>query len=209
MSATQKLVNSLRGLLQRYGGESINRHIWNHQYGQGRWQCLETAVGDCVYPHVEKHASNGSILDLGCGPGAVGNELNAAAYNSYTGIDICDMAIEKAKRRTAENHRTDKNDYLRSDMFTYVPKQQYDVILFGDSMSYFPHRRIVEMLRRYCRYLKPGGVIVVRNWVQRRRQQTAVRNIEKNFEVLEKGFYHESELVVLVFRLRSAESPRQ
>ena len=91
-------------------------------------------AADCVYTHIEKHAKNGDILDLGCGPGAVGSELSAAAYHSYTGVDICDVAIEKAKSRAAENHRADKNAYFQSDILTYIPKQHFDVIFFGDSI---------------------------------------------------------------------------
>jgi predicted TPR repeat methyltransferase len=78
---------------------------------------------DYVYPHVERYAKNGSILGLGCGPGAVGNELNAAAYHFYTGVDISDVAIEKTRIRTAQNRRTEKNEYFQSDILSYIPKR--------------------------------------------------------------------------------------
>lgn len=199
MRATQKLRNVFQGLLKRYGTENIKKWLWNHEYKLGLWNCLENMPADYVYPHVEKYARNGNILDLGCGPGTVGSELNAAAYRFYTGVDISDVAIEKAKQRTEENGRTDRNEYCQSDISTYLPKQQYDVILFGDSI-YFPDKRIAEMLARYSKYLKQDGVFIVRTWFLSDRQRAIVRNIENNFDVVEKRFYHESQLIVIVFQ---------
>jgi|SRR6266850_1951738 len=201
MLATQKVRNVLRGLLQRYGTEKIKRQLWNYEYAEGRWSCLDTMSGDFAYVHVEKHAKGGNILDLGCGPGAVGNELNAAAYHSYTGVDICDVAIEKARSRTVENRRTDKNNYIQSDIFSYVATQQYDVILLGDSIYYFSHKRIAEILYRYSKYLKQDGVLIVRSWILKDRHRAIIQNIENTCEIVEKELYHQSQIVVITFRL--------
>jgi SAM-dependent methyltransferase len=157
-------------------------------------------AADCVYTHIEKHAKNGDILDLGCGPGAVGSELSAAAYHSYTGVDICDVAIEKAKSRAAENHRPDKNAYFQSDILTYIPKQHFDVIFFGDSIYYFSWQRITEILNRYSRDLKEDGVFIVRTWTMKDKHQAIVHDIENAFNVVEKHSYADSQIVVLVFR---------
>jgi SAM-dependent methyltransferase len=200
MRGTEKVRNVLRGLLQRYGTESIKRRLWNHEYQRGRWNCLDSMDDDCVYAHIEKHSKNGSILDLGCGPGAVGTELNAAAYHSYTGVDICDVAIEKARNRARENRRNDKNAYFQSDILSYLPLQSYDVIFFGDSIYYFSWQRITEILTRYSKYLKQDGVFIVRTWTMKDKHQTIVRNIESHFDVVEKNSYAESRLVVIVFR---------
>jgi SAM-dependent methyltransferase len=200
MRGTEKVKNVLRGLLQRYGSEKIKRRLWNHEYRLGRWNCLDSMATDCVYAHIEKYAKNGDILDLGCGPGAVGSELNEAAYHSYTGVDICDVAIEKAKSRAEENHRTDKNAYFQSDILSYIPNQCYDVIFFGDSIYYFSWQRITEILNRYARDLKQDGVFIVRTWTVKDKHLTIVHNIENAFEVVEKHSYADSQLVVIVFR---------
>jgi SAM-dependent methyltransferase len=200
MRGTEKVGNVLRGLLQRYGTENIKRRLWNHEYRRGRWNCLDSMADDCVYTHIEKHAKNGSILDLGCGPGAVGTELSGAAYHSYTGVDICDVAIEKARSRAAENRRTEKNAYFQSDILSYVPKQYYDVIFFGDSIYYFSWQRIIEILNYYSKYLKQDGVFIVRTWTMKDKHQTIVHNIENDFDVVEKHPYAESQIVVIVFR---------
>ena len=200
MRPTVKVQNALRGLLQRYGTETMKEWLWNYEYRRGRWNCLDTMSGDGVYPYVEKYARHGSILDLGCGPGAVGNELDASTYQSYTGVDISDVAISKARQRTATNHRSHKNEYLQSDIFTYVPERQYNVILFGDSIYYFPHQQIAEMLGRYATYLEQDGVFIVRSWILKERHQAIIRNLEENFAVLEKHLYHDGQIVVITFR---------
>lgn len=189
----------LRGLVQRFGTGRVKRWLWNREYGQGRWDCLDTMAGDYIYPHVEQYARHGNILDLGCGPGAVGNELNAAAYLSYTGIDISDAAIERA---TQKNLRGEQNCYLQGDIRTYAPKGSYDVILFGDSIYYFRSRLVPGILRRYSGYLKPDGVLIVRSWVSHHRSRGIMRGIERDFGVVERHLYHDSKIVVLVLRPR-------
>lgn len=137
---------------------------------------------------------------MAAGPGAVGNELNTAAYDAYIGVDISDVAIEKAIRRTTENHRTDKNHYFQGDILSCVPKGLYDVILFGDSIYYFRSQRVAETLTRYSKYLKQDGVLIVRSWVTHHRSRAIVRNIERDFDVVEKHLYHESQIVVIVLQ---------
>ncbi len=200
MRGTEKVRNVLRGLIQRYGTENIKRRLWNHEYRRGRWNCLDSMAADCVYTHIEKHAKNGDILDLGCGPGAVGSELNKVTYYSYTGVDICDVAIEKAKSRAKESGRSEKSTYFQSDILTYIPSQCFDVIFFGDSIYYFSWQRIKEILNRYSKNLKQDGAFIVRTWTMKDKHQTMVQNIEKAFDVLEKHSYADSQIVVLVFR---------
>ena len=200
MDPAQKIRSVLRGLLQRHGTETVKRWLWDGEYWRGKWNCLDTMPNDYVYPHVERHAHGGSILDLGCGPGTVGSELQNNTYRSYTGVDISNLAIEKARSKALAVRRYDKNKYIQADIATYVPDQQYNVILFGDSIGYFAQQRILQVLQRYSNYLSPNGVFIVRNWLLRKRQRMVLRNIEDNFEVVEKQLYHESQLFVIAFR---------
>jgi SAM-dependent methyltransferase len=203
MNVVQKARNVLRGLLQRYGTAGIKRYLWNHEFEQGRWRCLESTPADCVYGHLEKYAAKGSILDLGCGPGNTGNELDSGAYRSYTGVDISDVAVEKAKKRTEENRRSDKNEYFQSDIFSYTPTHQYDVVLFGDSLYYVPHQRIAGMLSRYSEFVTNQGVFIVRLFDVRGKHQAIIDIIEKTFDVVERHLYN-AQVGVLVFRPRAA-----
>jgi SAM-dependent methyltransferase len=195
-ACARKARNVARGLIQRHATAGIKQRLWDLEFSHGRWNCLDTMRGDCVYSHVERYANGGSILDLGCGPGTTGIELSADAYARYTGVDISAIAVEKASKKAADHDRAGKNSYSQGDIFGYVPTQPHDVILFGDSIYYVQARLILPMLRRYSNYLKADGVFVAR--IYGRRYQAILDLIERNFDVLEKRLY-DPEVFVIVF----------
>jgi len=197
----KRVGNTLRGLLQAYGPEHVKRHLWNSEFSRGRWNCLDETPGDCVYPFVEKYANHGSILDLGCGSGSTGNELNRSAYEQYTGVDISEVAIDKARRRTAGANRPARtHNFVSSDIFSYVPCQKFDCILFRDSIYYIPRARIARMLDRYSPYLRPGGVFIVRMANGTDKYQPIVETIASRFEVVGRHLFEQPPALVLIFR---------
>ena len=123
---------------------------------------IDDTVGDCIYPLLEKHAQNGDIFDLGCGPGNTANELAASVYKSYVGVDISEAALAKAVKRTQKNGRADKNSFVRSDFLGYTPTQEFDIILFRESMYHVPYGQVLKILEKYSKYLKKSGVFIVR-----------------------------------------------
>jgi len=200
MMLAQKIQNVLRGLVQRYGPESTKRYLWNGEFSAGRWNFLDKTGDESVHFHVEKYARNGSILDLGCGPGTTSIELNREAYRFYTGVDISDVAVQKARQRAQEAGRTDHNEYCQSDILTYVPARQYDVVLYGDSIYYVPPRRIAAMLDRYSAYLTSDGVFIARMFDVSGKRRYILDIIETHFTVLEKHLHKETGACIIVFR---------
>ena len=134
MYIIQRSHQFLEGLLKSYAPANIKRLLWNKEFSGGKWDFIDNTAGDCVYSHLEKYAQNGSILDLGCGPGNTANELEATSYRTYLGVDISEACLAKAIKRTKENGRADRNSFAQSDFINYVPTQQFDVILFRESM---------------------------------------------------------------------------
>jgi len=199
----RKARNVLRRMLQQYGTSDLKKRLWNREFARGRWDCPERRPGDCVYPYVEKYARGGSILDLGCGSGNTGSELDATTYRHYTGVDISTVAIENARRRTEGKSAPDRSRYVQSDIFSYVPTQPYDVILFQDSIYYVPWRKITAMLDRYSKYLNEGGVFIVRMWDESDKYRSVLDIIESAFEVVEKHLAEGPKAVVLIFRQRA------
>src|SRR5438034_3412379 len=130
MYAINKFQNVIRALLQEWGSARVKKNLWNREFSQGRWDYIDSTPEDCVYFYVEKYCEGGSILDLGCGSGNTGNELDGSKYQDYTGVDVSDVAIQKAMDRTKRVGRCDKNHYFQSDIYTYLPKKKYAVILF-------------------------------------------------------------------------------
>ena len=200
MYIAEKARNALRRLLQDYGTPRMKRSLWNAEFLGGRWDCLDTTLGDCVYPFVEKYASNGSVLDLGCGSGSTANELAITSYRDYTGVDISDVAIDKAIRRTERNGRAGKSRFFQGDFFSFIPTVRYSVILFRDSIYYVPCGKIKMMLLRYANYLQESGVFVIRLWAGSDKDKAILDTIESNFEVVEKYLSDEPKQAVVVFR---------
>jgi SAM-dependent methyltransferase len=199
----KRVRNKARGLLLAHGNQRIKRSLWNAEFARGRWNDLARTVGDCIYPCLEQYGNDGSILDLGCGSGNTGTELDADTYHDYTGVDISDVAIDKAKQRTEECGRIGKNDFVQSDIFTYEPAKQFDVILFRESIYYVPGPEMKGMLDRYAEFLKPAGVFIVRLFSANGKCRGIVDFIEADFEIVEKRISGPSESVVLVFRQAS------
>jgi SAM-dependent methyltransferase len=157
-------------------------------YAAGKLEHCEHTPGAWVYGFIEKYARGGSILDLGCGSGNTGSELDGTSYRDYSGIDISEVAVRKATLRSAASGRADKNRYIRSDILTYVPKQTHDLILFRESICEIPLSMMKSTLDRYARHLTPGGVFVVylsRDATSQVRE--IVKLVEDNYRMIEKA----------------------
>ena len=195
-----KVRNVLRGLKQAYGPEPIKRALWNREFSEGRWAFIAHTPGDVVYPFVERHCRRGSILDLGCGSGNTGCELAERSYTYYLGVDISDVALETARRRSREVDREDRNHYVRADIASYAPKRAFDVILFRESIYYLPRHRIGGVLDRYAGFLAKDGVFIVRWHDQQKQWQTLIDLIAHRFSIVERHDGGGAGPYVVVFR---------
>lgn len=196
----RRVQNKIRMILLASGPERVKRYIWNAEFAKGRWEHLARTDGDCLYPYLEKYGRDKSILDLGCGSGNTGTELAADAYHDYTGVDISDVAVEKAIKKAEVDGRAEKNRYFQGDISSYEPTQRFDVILLRESVYYIPGPIMMSTLHRYSTFLKPGGVIIVRLWTSQGKYGGIVQAIEGDFEIVEKNISGPSETAVLVFR---------
>jgi 2-polyprenyl-3-methyl-5-hydroxy-6-metoxy-1,4-benzoquinol methylase len=207
MYIVDRSVRFVRGFLMAYGPSNLKRRFWDQEYSGHKWDFADNTVGDCVYGHLEKHAAAGSVLDIGCGSGNTATEM-ADSYKSYVGVDISEAALAKAAKRSKECGRQDKNRFECGDFLTYVPSQQYDVILFRESLYHVPMGKVKATLERYSMYLKEGGVLIVRLYasdrqtnVSKYRPTAMLGIIEAEFDVMEKGQYEGiGTPTVIVFR---------
>lgn len=196
----RKVRDRFRDLLQTHGSPAIKQKLWDEEFANGRWDHLEATANDCVYSRIERWAQKGSILDLGCGSGATANELTNDAFREYTGVDISEVALAKAKKRTVENGRASKCHFMQGDVVHYVPKQKVDVILFRESVYYIKRPQLKAVLTRYAQWLTSDGVFIVRIWNEHGKLKGHTELIENNFEVLDQYRHKESGTAVLVFR---------
>ena len=202
MNVLTRIKGALRGATQRWGTSKMKRGLWNKEFTVGRWESLECSANDSVYPYVEKYCCGGDILDLGCGSGNTGCELNPRSYENYVGVDISDVALEKARRRSETCQRGKKNQYVQSCISAYVPDAKYNVILFRESIYYIPRRQIMATFERYSGYLKEEGVLIVR-WHDKAVAEDLLKLISGAFKVVEQFSSADSGPVVLIFRPRA------
>lgn len=206
MYVVDRGVRFIRGFLASYAPTGIKKAFWDREFSSGDWDFLNDTSSDCVYKHLEKWARKGSILDLGCGPGNTANEVAADAYQTYVGFDISEAALEKARKRTADNGRSDKNLFLQGDFLSFTPDRSFDVILMRESLYHVPMGKIKPVLDRYANFLRDDGVLMVRlntGWdgERRRRPMAMLGIIEREYDVVEKAVYSDrSGATVLVFR---------
>jgi len=162
----------------------MKRALWNKEFATGHWDCLENTTDDIIYQYLVKYCKNGSLLDLGCGSGNTGCELEESAYHDYTGVDISDVAIQRAHTRCDVTGRIRKNRYFQGDITTYTPDRTYDVILFRESIPYIPKSAIRRQLERYAHYLKDDGVFIIR-WFHQAEGQALLSGAVDDYALLE------------------------
>lgn len=200
----RKLRNVSRALKQKWGTGRVKRSMWDKEYAGGQWDHCDHTPGALIYEYVYRHCRNGAVLDLGCGSGNTGNELDVDRYGTYTGMDISEVAVQKAAARSEANGRAGKNQYVAGDLRTFSPAGRYDVILFRESIYYLPVAEIVPALHRYGRHLKEQGVFVVlTSGTKPSRSQKILTLIEEHFQILEKESPKGTGDFIAVFRPRS------
>jgi SAM-dependent methyltransferase len=136
--------------------------------------------------------------------------LAESAYKTYVGVDISEAALAKAVRRTEKNGRMDKNTFAVSDFLGYAPTQEFDVILFRESMYHVPFGQVQAILDKYSKYLKSGGVFMVRLYAGdiatgriKPRVTAKLDLIKREFDIVESTEYElPGRPTVLVFRPR-------
>lgn len=196
----RKVRERFRDLMQVHGSAKAKQHLWDTEFANGRWDCLDSTANDCVYSRLERWVKGGSILDLGCGSGSTANELNDNSFGEYIGVDISEVAVEKARKRSEENGRGSKCHFVQGDVISFVPAQKADVILFRDSIYYINRNQVKAVLMRYAQWLTKEGVFIVRIWNGRGKLREFANVIQNNFDIVEEYRHEESGTMVLVFR---------
>ena len=99
-----------------------------------------------------------SILDVGCGDGALFPCLLKAGASSsgYLGIDLSRLMVDAA-RSAHPGGRFEQGGFLDSPHS--APPAAYDAVLFNGSLQFFPD--VSAALRRAALCLRPGGRVVL------------------------------------------------
>jgi 2-polyprenyl-3-methyl-5-hydroxy-6-metoxy-1,4-benzoquinol methylase len=198
MPLIARIKNFVRARKQLWAPAEVKKALWDEEYFTGRWDHCENTRDDPVYPVLATYSAHGSILDLGCGQGNTGSELPAESYSNYTGVDVSEVAIQRARARAQASGRADKNSYSQADILAYTPSQKYDVILFRESLYYLPSGKIVPLLQRLSAALKPRGVFIA-TFYSAKNSRKVIQQLENYLDVVE-NISTPSGAVILVLR---------
>lgn len=179
-----RLTGPLRAVAKRWGPTSLRRFVWEREFQRERWFTVEELERPAINDHVEEYCRRGAILDLGCADGIVGLTLNPERYESYVGVDISQIAVDKASAHyRARGNELEKNTYVRADIEDYQPDRKFQVVLFRHSLYYFNRINVGKVLDHYRQWLADDGVIIV-VMGQPQRHRWLVELIRERFEVL-------------------------
>jgi SAM-dependent methyltransferase len=121
----------------RYGGgiHTKHRHLRYHDFFTERVQRTET------------------VLDIGCGHGAVAHAIALRTGAAVTGIDLSPDHIRLARQR----HAAPGVEYICGDALTDLPRGHYDVVVMSNVLEHIEHR--VEFLRRMLEAATPHRLL--------------------------------------------------
>lgn len=124
---------------------------------------MRNAIVSTMLRHSLRDASSDnegrSLLDIGCAGDMLADTLDHS-FARYVGVDISDVAIERARDISPPAQRCAR-DYVISDMTTFQPDADFDVIVFNEVLYYLSLQDASAQVDRYSRYLSADGIIAV------------------------------------------------
>jgi len=98
---------------------------------------------------VERIAAGETVLDIGCGYGAVACDVATRSAAVVTAIDLNPQNIQQARERHAGAGVT----YIHGDATRDLPAGHYDVVILSNVLEHIEHR--VEFLKRVSQAATP------------------------------------------------------
>lgn len=151
--------------------KTSQKHRFNLQYEKKLWDGLRAIEDLGRYSLIVGYSKfffpNARILDLGCGEGVLLERFTPSDYSYYQGIDISDVAIDKA-RKTGRS----KAFFIAGDLNTLQIEEKFDVIVYNESLYYLtsPKNAVKSILKN----LNPDGILIVSNFNKHGREATTL-----------------------------------
>ena len=97
-----------------------------------------------------------SIAELGGGGSCFYNRINKKfSVAEYTVFDSCMTGIQAFIKKFPNG------DAVQTDLLTYHPERQYDIVFSVGLIEHFPEEKTATMIRKHFEMTKPGGYVVI------------------------------------------------
>jgi ubiquinone/menaquinone biosynthesis C-methylase UbiE len=152
---------------------------------------------DLYRQRVHEESQGRSVLEYGCGNGNLAFDLSAGASH-VTGIDISDVAIERATVLARSSQLKNVSFVVNNAEAMTLPDGQVDVV-FGSGIVH--HLNIPQSMREVRRVLRKGGIAIfaeplghnpLLNWYRNRTPELRTPDehplLEKDLREIKDGF---------------------
>lgn len=143
----------------------------------GRWDYIREKSPELI-EIVEKRTRGGKLVELGCGEGLLAAVLRPGTYSEYLGVDISEVAIERAKGRGLSNCT-----FVVGDLETWEGQPGSSMITIEECLYYLPHARQERLLKIALQSVAPDGAVLVAIH-NKQKHQKLVEWIENSFPVV-------------------------
>jgi 2-polyprenyl-3-methyl-5-hydroxy-6-metoxy-1,4-benzoquinol methylase len=119
---------------------------------------------------IERVPAGASVLDVGCGAGLLLGLLAKTGRLSHgLGFDSNGGAIERARLMRQRLGGDFRLEFERRDVADGWPEGHFDVVSLIDVMHHVPTQHQASVIRLAAARLKPGGLLLYKDMVQRPR----------------------------------------
>ena len=133
----------------------MRREHWNRKYAET--ESLWSTTPNRFLVAEASDLEPGRALDLACGEGRNARWLAERGWD-VTGVDISDVAIERARELSAREHHS--IEFVRADLLEYEPDPEaFDLVLVFYLQIPASERRVV--LDRAAGGLRAGGTLLL------------------------------------------------
>jgi 2-polyprenyl-3-methyl-5-hydroxy-6-metoxy-1,4-benzoquinol methylase len=193
---TVKLLNmrGLHFLARRFGTRKLQQAAYNARFLSGEWNTGPVDVSQDLVEVILRHASGGKVALMGCGTGGLAAILDRSECTSILGIDLSSVAVKRARMRGLARAQFEVADFA-----SWGSMEQYDAIVFEESLYYLSPKEQVRVLAAHRLSLTRAGVFVI-TVSDAARYRTMLKMIRSRFHILEDRDHGNSNHRLVVFR---------
>ncbi|MFC2065190.1 class I SAM-dependent methyltransferase [Chloroflexota bacterium] len=145
--------------------QDINKQFYQH-FGE-EFSATRGRIQPGVHTVLDYLEGNEKILDLGCGNGAVADELVKLGHKgTYTGLDLSQSLLAAAnKRNSTSDARFLQADLTSADWDKNLPEGSFDVVFAFATLHHIPSIQLRnQIIIKVRQLLVTNGIFIHSNW---------------------------------------------